>query len=190
MRKVMLLAAMLAMALAAAAPVFAQDGGGNVGIVNQQSDQFGVVDDSVCSQVYNIAVQQYNAGDQNANANALAGANANAGQGGTAAALAVANANAANIANAADININTVNACLNNFAITATPTAKTVTPTATVHAKKHVVVNGETATAKATSTSTATGAAELPETGGASLLALGAGALLVGGGLLARRLAR
>ncbi|MDQ5812498.1 MAG: hypothetical protein M3358_17555, partial [Actinomycetota bacterium] len=65
MRRVMLLAAMLAMVLLAAAPVFGQ------GIVNQQSDQFGVVDDSVCSQVYNIAVQQYNAGDQSANADAF-----------------------------------------------------------------------------------------------------------------------
>src|SRR3712207_3195754 len=110
MRKVMLLAAMLVMALAAAAPALAQ----NANVVGQYANQFGVVDDSVCSQVYNIAVQQYNAGDQTANANALAGADANAGQGGTAAALAVANANAANIANAADININTVNACLNN----------------------------------------------------------------------------
>src|SRR3712207_3192653 len=110
MRRVMLLAAMLAMALAAAAPVFAQDGG-NVGIVNQQSDQFGVVDDSVCSQVYNIAVQQYNAGDQTANADAFADANATAGPFGTAAAAAIAGANAANIANAVGIDVNTVNVC-------------------------------------------------------------------------------
>ena len=204
MRRVMLLAAMLAMALAAAAPVFAQDGG-NVGIVNQQSDQAGVVDDSVCSQVYNIAVQQYNAGDQTANADAFADANATAGPFGTAAALAIAGANAANIANAAGINVDTVNACLNNFATaaadvqykkTVTPTAKTVTPKATVHAKKkvvwikgkkHWVVNGKTVTATAKATAHAK---TLPETGGASLLALGAGALLVGGGLVARRLAR
>jgi hypothetical protein len=77
MRKIMLLAAMLAMALAAAAPALAQ----NANVVGQYASQVGVVDDSVCSQVYNIAVQQYNAGDQTANANALAGANANAGQG-------------------------------------------------------------------------------------------------------------
>ena len=156
-------AAMLAMALAAVAPAFAQDG-----IVNQEADQSGEVDDSVCSQVFNIAVQQYNAGDQTANASALAGANASAGQGGTAAALAVANVRAVNIANAADININTVNACLNNVTVTAPPTAKTVTATATT-----------TATAQT-----------LPATGGASLLTLGAGALLVGGGLVARRIAR
>nr|MDQ5818484.1 hypothetical protein [Actinomycetota bacterium] len=73
MRKVMLLAAMLAMVLLAAAPAFGQ------GFVNQEADQFGVVDDSVCSQVYNIAVQQYNAGDQTANADADAFADATAG---------------------------------------------------------------------------------------------------------------
>ena len=160
----MLLTAMLAMALAAVAPAFAQDG-----IVNQEADQSGEVDDSVCSQVYNIAVQQYNAGDQSANADAFADANATAGPFGTAAAAAIAGANAANIANAVGINVDTVNACLNNFTTVAADVQykKTVTPTAkTVHAKT------------------------LPETGGASLLALGAGALLVGGGLVARRLAR
>ena len=199
MRKVMLLAAMLAMALAAAAPAFGQ------GYVNQQANQLGVVDDSVCSQVYNIAVQQYNAGDQNAVADADAFADASAGAFGTAAAAAVAGANAANIANAAGINVNTVNVCLNNFTVTATPTAKktvtatakkTVTPKATAHAKKkvvwikgkkHFVVHGKTVTATAKATATAK---TLPETGGASLLALGAGALLVGGGLVARRLIR
>ncbi len=114
MRKVMLLAAMMAMALAAAAPVFAQDGG-DVGIVNQQADQFGVVDDSVCSQVYNIAVQQYNAGDQSANADAFADANATAGPFGSATAVGIADANAVNVANAAGISIRTVNVSLNNW---------------------------------------------------------------------------
>jgi len=197
LRKVMLLAAMLAMALAAAAPAFGQ------GFVNQEADQFGVVDDSVCSQVYNIAVQQYNAGDQTAAAGAVAIAGATAGPFGTATAAAIANANAVNIANAAGIDVNTVNVCLNNFT-TATATT-TVTPTAkTVHAKKKVVwiegkkfwvVDGKTVTATSTASPTATATATataktLPETGGASLLALGAGALLVGGGLVARRIAR
>ena len=62
---------------------------------------------------------------------------------------------------------------------------------------------GGTAAAKGTATATATaggggggGSAsaaaggELPDTGGASLFALGAGALLVAGGLLARRIVR
>src|SRR3712207_5041759 len=152
MRKVMLLAAMLAMALAAAAPALAQ----NVGIVNQTAAQFGVVDDSVCSQVYNIAVQQYNAGDQNSTADSFADANASAGPFGTAVAAAISNANAANIANAAGVDVNTVNVCLNNFA-TVTSTAKTVTPKATVHAKK---------TATATATATATVAAQVQYGGG------------------------
>ena len=172
MRKVMLLAAMLAMALAAAAPAFGQ------GFVNQEANQFGVVDDSVCSQVFNIAVQQYNAGDQTAAAGAAAFADATAGAFGTAAAAAIAEANAVNIANAAGISVDTVNACLNNFTTVAGQVQykKTVTATATT-----------TTTATATATATA---ATLPETGGASLLALGAGALLVGGGLVARRIAR
>ena len=106
MRRVMLLAVMLAMALAAAAPAFGQ------GFVNQEADQVGAVDDSVCSQVYNIAVQQYNAGDQTAVADADAFADATAGPFGTAAAAAIADANAANIANVAGIDVDTVNVCL------------------------------------------------------------------------------
>ena len=177
MRKVMLLAAMLAMALAAAAPAFGQ------GFVNQEADQSGVVEDSVCSQVFNIAVQQYNAGDQTANADASAFADASAGAFGTAAAAAIAEAEAANIANAIGIDVDTVNVCLNNFTTVAGEIQykKTVTPTAkTVWPKK----NG---TAKAKPTAKA---AVLPETGGAPLLAVGAGMLLVGGGVLARRIVR
>jgi hypothetical protein len=75
-----------------------------------------VVDDSVCSQVYNIAVQQYDAGDQTANASAAAGATA--GEFGGASAAAIADADAANIANVAGIDLDTVNVCLNNFTTT------------------------------------------------------------------------
>jgi hypothetical protein len=53
---------------------------------------------------------------------------------------------------------------------------------------------GHTATSTSTSTSTSSASAAaggaLPSTGGASLIALGAGALLVAGGLLARRIVR
>ena len=94
-----------------AAPVFAQGS-----VVNQNADQVGLVNDSVCSQVYNIAAQQYNAGDQNANANAGAVANAVAGQYGEANAAAIAGADAVNIANATGIDVGTVNACLNGLA--------------------------------------------------------------------------
>ena len=92
-----------------ASPAFAQ-----VSIVNQQVDQFGVADDSVCSQVFNVAVQQYNAGNQSADANAFATANATAGAFGSATAVAIADADAVNVANAAGIGIHTVNVSLNN----------------------------------------------------------------------------
>jgi hypothetical protein len=109
--------ALLALGLASmAAPVFAQ-----VSVVNQNADQVGLVNDSICSQVYNVAVQQYNAGDQNANADAdafadatadaIAGATATAG----ASAGAVADADAVNIANVTGIDLSAVNACLNGF---------------------------------------------------------------------------
>ena len=109
MRKVMVLAAMLAMVLVLAAPAYAQ-----VNIVNQGVDQFGVVDDSISSQVFNVAVQQFNAGDQTATATATAAATANAGAFGSATAVAFAGANAVNVANAAAIGIHTVNVSLNN----------------------------------------------------------------------------
>ena len=105
MRKVVMLVAMLAMVLVAAAPAFAQS------FVNQEADQFGVVDDSVCSQVTNVGVQQFNAGNQNANANA----DATAGDFGSATAFATAHADAVNVANAADVSAATGNVCLNNF---------------------------------------------------------------------------
>ncbi len=109
MKKLMLLAAMLAMVLVLAAPAFAQE----VSIVNQQADQFGVVDDSVSSQVFNVAVQQYNAGNQSATADATA--NATAGAFGSASTVAIADADAMNVANAAGISIHTVNVSLNNW---------------------------------------------------------------------------
>ena len=109
MRKVMMLVAMLAMVLAAAAPAFAQT------FVNQEADQFGVVDDSVCSQVANVGVQQFNAGNQTAVADAFADADATAGEFGTASAVATAHADAVNVANAAGVSAATGNVCLNNF---------------------------------------------------------------------------
>ena len=109
MRKILMLAGMLAMVLAAAAPAFAQS------FVNQESDQFGVVDHSVCSQVTNEGVQQFNAGNQTAVADTDAFADATAGAFGNATALAVADADAVNVANAAGVSAATGNVCLNNF---------------------------------------------------------------------------
>jgi hypothetical protein len=155
MRKVMLLAAVMAMVLAAAAPAFAQATavGGSVQYVD-------------CDQIQAAATGQYNVeNDQEALA-ALAqelGVSQNQ-------VLACFGS----IAAGRDVNINTASAS----AATSTATSKA------------------TSTAKAGgggggggSASAAAGGA-LPSTGGASLLALGAGALLVAGGLLARRIFR
>jgi LPXTG-motif cell wall-anchored protein len=149
MRKVMLLAAVMAMVLAAAAPAFAQATavGGSVQYVD-------------CDQIQAAATGQYNV----ANEQDLAG-----------------------IAQELGVSQNQVLACLDSIAAgddvnIGDGSASAVTVTA--HAKK------ATATATATSSASAAAGGELPDTGGASLLALGAGALLVAGGLLARRIVR
>ena len=139
----MLMAAMLAMMLAAAAPAFAQ---GSVNVVN-------------CNQIQ-AALGQY----QNAAA-----------------------ANYAITAQKLGVSQNQVLACFQNIAAGRPASAAasvqyaTASPTAT-------------ATASATATATASASASaLPPTGGASpssAIALGAGGLLVAGGLLARRIVR
>jgi hypothetical protein len=179
MRKVMLLAAMLAMVLAAAAPVVAQD----VNVTTGDNVEYNAVCQNIIGQI----------GDITANQTGVAAA-------GNASAMDDSAA-IAEVAQEQNVTVAQVNECLNNFAtVTATSTA---TPTATVvakkkvvmvHGKKFVVVNGKTVTATATvkkgPSATAAAAKTLPDTGGASLFALGAGTLLVGGGLLARRIAR
>jgi hypothetical protein len=154
MRKVMLLAAVMAMVLAAAAPAFAQATavGGSVQYVD-------------CDQIQAAATGQYNvANDQD-----LAG-----------------------IAQELGVSQNQVLACLDSIAAgrdvninTASASAATVTVTASAGGGG----GGGGGSASAGSASAAAGGA-LPSTGGASLLALGAGALLVAGGLLARRIVR
>jgi len=155
----MLLAAMLAMVLAAAAPAFAQTAiAGSVQYVD-------------CDQIQ-AAIGQYQdatADDFSAVAQEL-GVSQNQ-------VLACFQS----VAAGRDINVNTATA------MTVTPKKATVTPKkATVTPKKVTV------TATATASPTATASAKLPPTGGASAsaLALGAGVLLVGGGLLARRIIR
>jgi LPXTG-motif cell wall-anchored protein len=138
----MLLAAVMAMVLAAAAPAFAQATavGGSVQYVD-------------CDQIQAAATGQYNvANDQD-----LAG-----------------------IAQELGVSQNQVSACLDSIA-----------------AGNDVNIGG-TAVATATAggggggggSASAAAGGELPDTGGASLFALGAGALLVAGGLLARRIVR
>jgi hypothetical protein len=179
MRKAMLLAAMLAMVLAAAAPVVAQD----VNVTTGDNVEYNAVCQNIIGSVGDITATQ----GQYAAAGNLSNMDDSAA--------------IAEVAAEQGVTVAQVNECLNNFAtVTATSTA---TPTATVvakkkvvmvHGKKFVVVNGKTVTATATvkkgPSATAAAAKTLPDTGGASLFALGAGTLLVGGGLLARRIAR
>ncbi len=144
----MLLAAMLAMVLAAAAPAFSQTAVGGSPVILQYS----------CDQIQAAVNTQYQAGE---GTGAVAGA-----------------------AEALGVTQQQVLACFGTAA-----------------AAQNSTVNvggggggGGTATASASaggggSASAAAGGA-LPSTGGASLIALGAGALLVAGGLLARRIVR
>jgi len=140
----MLLAAMLAMVLAAAAPAFAQSAVGADTEVLQYS----------CDQIQAAVNTQYQAGE---GTGAVAGA-----------------------AQALGVDQQQVLACFGTAA-----------------ALQDSTININTASAKGGggggggggSASAAAGGA-LPDTGGASLIALGAGALLVAGGLLARRIVR
>ena len=144
MRRALLLAAVVAMVLAAAAPAFAQATavGGSVQYVD-------------CDQIQAAVTGQYNVGNQQ---------------------------DLAGIAQDLGVSQNQVSACLESVAVGGDVN----------------VDGGGTAAAKHTATATAGGGGsasaaaggELPDTGGASLLALGAGALLVAGGLLARRIVR
>jgi hypothetical protein len=99
----------------------------------------------------------------------------------------------AGIAQDLGVDENQVLACLGSGAAgrdfnvnTASASAATVTATATAGGGSAPAGGGGGGGGSA---SAAAGGA-LPSTGGASLLALGAGALLVGGGLLARRIVR
>jgi hypothetical protein len=139
MRKVMLLAAVMAMVLAAAAPAFAQATavGGSVQYVD-------------CDQIQAAATGQYNvANDQD-----LAG-----------------------IAQELGVSQNQVLACFESVAA-----GDDINAGGTVVATAGGGGGGGSASAAA--------GGALPATGGASLFALGAGALLVAGGLLARRIVR
>jgi hypothetical protein len=173
----MLLAAMLAMVLAAAAPALSQTAAGGDVAVLQYS----------CNQIQAAVATQYQAGE---GTGAVAGAAQSLGISqqqvlacfGTAAALQ----DSAIIVDGDD---GTVKAAKKGTAKAVKKgTAKAVkkaspTPKATAtHTAK--------ATASPTATATATAPAALPPTGGASAIALGAAALLVAGGLLARRIVR
>ena len=169
MRKVMLLAAMLAMVLAAAAPALAQ-----VTVAGDDNNAAQYVD---CSQVQLAVGAQY--GDANAAASdeSIAGAANELG-------ITQNQVNAC-LGEVSDVNQGTEG--VGDVVIGEGGTVVAVEG-GTVSAAAE---GSASASASAASSASASAATEtLPETGGASLLALGAGALLVAGGLLARRIVR
>ncbi|HEU4494427.1 MAG TPA: hypothetical protein VFR69_09555 [Rubrobacteraceae bacterium] len=151
----MLLAAVMAMVLAAAAPAFAQATavGGSVQYVD-------------CDQIQAAATGQYNTDNEQ---------------------------DLAGIAQELGVSQNQVLACLDSIAAGEDVNINTAAGTAAAGG-----AGGGTAAATAagggggggTASAAAAAGGALPPTGGASLIALGAGALLVAGGLLARRIVR
>ena len=160
----MLLAAMLAMVLVAAAPALAQANAvaGDVQVQYQE-----------CTQLITALGQQTNTGD----ATSVSGD--------------IGSASASEIAQELGISVEAVQNCLQaggDISVTEGGVIEVVLPSGEV-----VTVPSDGAAAAAGAAAGAAAAAAggvLPETGGASLIALGAGALLVAGGLLARRIAR
>jgi hypothetical protein len=139
LKKVMLLAAMLAMVLAAAVPALAQS------VTQVGSGNQACVQTAVQAEVGKVQISQY--GD---------------------------NVNIQNIAQECNVNV-----------------AQVEEVVASASAAAPAAVQYQYAAPQAQySAPTASPAAELPPTGGSSLIALGAGVLLVAGGLLARRIVR
>ena len=160
MRKVMLLAAMLAMVLAAAAPAFAQ----TVAINEGDDTEYNTVCQNILGAVGEIEQEQDGDADAVATDDSAA---------------------AAEVAQSQGVTIEQVNECLNNADLDADGVVTIVE----LEEFGIFVVEGS-ASAASSSSSSASAATVLPETGGAPLLALGAGALLVAGGLMARRIVR
>ncbi|AHY47626.1 Hypothetical Protein RradSPS_2343 [Rubrobacter radiotolerans] len=192
MKKVMLLGAMLAMVLTVAAPAVAQDNNsinnsGNTNVQYQEQD---------CS----VIIEQYN--------QAIAGDAIASGDGAVAETAAVVNAPISVVQNCVQAGGDAVGAVGGNVAVPGDDgkvyyddkgevvyydDAKDV-----YHYQSGEVVHevyDDSGAVVYTHDSGAAAAASdvysvLPDTGGASLIALGAGALLVAGGLLARRIVR
>ena len=137
MKKVMLLAAMLAMVLAAAVPALAQ-------VTQVGSGNQACVQTAIQAEVGKVQISQY--GD---------------------------NVNIQNIAQECNVNV-----------------AQVEEAVASASAAPAAVQYQYEQPAAAQYSASASPEAELPPTGGSSLIALGAGVLLVAGGLLARRIVR
>ena len=149
MKKVMLLAAMLAMMLAAAVPALAQN------VTQVGSGNSACVQTAIQAEVGKVQISQY--GD---------------------------NVNIQNIAQECNVNVPQVQQAVSSASAVAAPAAvqyQYAAPAAQQYSAP---------TASPGASPAASPAAELPPTGGSSLIALGAGVLLVAGGLLARRIVR
>jgi hypothetical protein len=167
MKKIMLLAAMLAMVLAAAAPAFGQA----VAIDEGDDVEYNAVCQNIIGGFGDITQTQ----DGDADAVAVDDSAA-----------------AAEVAQEQGVEIGQVNECLNEADLDGDGVVTVV------ELKKFVAVTTVTASATSSATSSATATTKatttaLPETGGPAVsgaMALGAGVLLVAGGLLARRIVR
>ena len=167
----MLSAALLAMVLAAAAPAFAQSAVGGDTAVLQYS----------CNQIQAAVNTQYQLGE---GTGAVAGAAQSLGVSQNAVLACFGTAVAAQ---QSTINVNTAD-------------GDQGVKKGTVHAKKGTSTStaggggggggGSAGGGGGGGSASAAAGGALPDTGGASLIALGAGALLVAGGLLARRIVR
>jgi hypothetical protein len=172
------------------------DDGGNFSQLNEQNK---VVQDSICTNVEQATANQYKADDQAAGAQAddvIGDENSTA--------------EATNIANALGINKRQVDPCLNEVDVEASSSAASTSTasvstasvsTASVSAASVSAASVSAASVSATPTATvATGGGSasaaaggtLPATGGGytSALSVGMAALLIAGGLLARRIVR
>ena len=147
MKKVMLVAAMLAMVLAAAVPALAQ--GQAAAVVQEGDGNVACVQQAANIEIGKVQISQY--GD---------------------------NINIQQIAQECNITVAQVHEIADVASASATASA-----TASASASAAAVQYQYAAP-------TASAAAALPPTGGSSLIALGAGVLLVAGGLLARRIVR
>jgi len=104
--------------------------------------------------------------------------------------------NAAALAQELGVDENQVLACFQSIAagrdvnINASASASAATTTSTAKATSTATAGGGGGGGGGSASAASAAGGSLPSTGGASLLALGAGALLVAGGLLARRIVR
>jgi hypothetical protein len=159
LKKVMLLAAMLAMVLAAAVPALAQSmaqyGNGDVACVQT----------AINAEVgkTQIAVSQY--GD-------------------------ATNINVQAISQQCNVTPAQVSSVVANVAPAAAPSGAQYQYASPSASASPSATPSATPSASPSASASASAAAQLPPTGGASLIALGAGVLLVAGGLLARRIVR